>query len=101
MPIGGFVINIKPERKEILLKELASYPEIEIFGHDERGHLIAVLETESSEKMEALVQELSRLPGVISLDLAYLHGEDEVERIEAGELKPKIRFHRLRPEESS
>ncbi len=98
MPIGGFVVNVLPERIETVRKALAVYPEVEIYGHDEQGRLIVVLDTRTSEEMEALVQEISRQEGVLSMDLAYLHGEDEVEKIEAGEYKPKIRFARHRPE---
>ncbi|GEM_PF-1080342 len=101
MPIGGFVVHVQPEEKEEILRELSRHPQVEVFGHDEKGHLIVVLETETSEEMEALVEELSRLRGVINFNLAYLHAEDEVKKIEAGEIKPEIRFHRLRPEESS
>ncbi len=98
MPIGGFVVNVVPEELEAVRKALAAYPEVEIYGHDEKGRLIVVLETQTSEEMETLVREISRQEGVLSMDLAYLHGEDEVEKIEAGEYKPKIRFSRHRPE---
>ncbi len=101
MPIGGFVVNIIPEEKE---KVLAAFEEVEaltVYGYDDEGHLIVVLENESSEEMEKLVRRLLQIEGVLSFDLAYLHGEDEVEKIEAGEFKPKIRFHRFRPEDAS
>ncbi len=96
MPIGGFVVNILPEQRKTVLKALAPYPEVEVYGDDQRGHLIVVIETESSEEMEALVERLSQIEGVINFDLAYLHGEDEVKKIEAGEIRPKIRFSRYR-----
>lgn len=97
MPIGGFVVNVLPEQKKTVLKTLARYPEVEVYGDDQRGHLIVVIETATSEEMEGLIARLSRIEGVINFDLAYLHGEDEVEKIEAGEIKPKIRFSRYRP----
>jgi len=101
MPIGGFVVNVVPEKKEEVLKAFGAFPELTVYGHDEKGHLIVVLDTESSEEMEKLVQRLLQIEGVLSFGLAYLHGEDEVEKIEAGEFKPKIRFHRFRPEDFS
>ncbi len=101
MPIGGFVVYTKPQKTKEVLRWLSSRPEVEVYGHDEAGHVIVVLETETSEQMEDLVQIISQRPGVLHCDLAYLHGEDEVKKIEAGEIKPPIRFHRLRPEESS
>ena len=96
MPIGGFVVHVIPEKKDDVLKGLTLYPQVSIYGHDDQGHVIVVLETQRSEEMEKLVQELLKIEGIISFDLAYLHGEDEVEEIEAGHYKPKIRFHRFR-----
>ncbi len=101
MPIGGFVVNIVPEEKEKVLAAFEEVKALTVYGHDDEGHLIVVLENESSEEMEKLVRRLLQIEGVLSFDLAYLHGEDEVEKIEAGEFKPKIRFHRFRPEDAS
>ena len=101
MPIGGFVAHILPEKKEEVLSSFSRFEKLTIYGHDEKGHVIVVLESETSEEMEDLVHQLLKIEGVLSLDLAYLHGEDEVEKIERGEIKPPIRFHRLRPEDFS
>ncbi|WP_022853618.1 chaperone NapD [Thermodesulfatator atlanticus] len=98
MPIGGFVVHVLPEKKDRVLDELSQVECLTIYGYDERGHIIVVLETETSEEMEKMVDSLAEIDGIITFDLAYLHGEDEVERIEKGEYKPKIRFSRFRPE---
>lgn len=94
MPIGGFVLHVKPEERDKVLKKLENFEGLTVYGYDERGQVIVVLEAETSEAMEKMVEDLLTLEGVINCDLAYLHGEDEVEKIEKGEYVPKIRFGR-------
>ncbi|OAG28043.1 chaperone NapD [Thermodesulfatator autotrophicus] len=96
MPIGGFVVHVIPDKKDKVLDSLAGFQSLTIYGHDEKGHVIVVLDTATSEEMERLVDKIGEIDGVINCDLAYLHGEDEVEKIESGEYKPKIRFSRVK-----
>ncbi len=98
MPVGGFVLHVKPEDKEKILPILSKFEGLTVYGHNEQGQIVIVLETETSEEMENLVERLVALEGVLTCDLAYLHGEDEVEKIERGEYVPKIRFGR-RPDQ--
>ena len=94
MPIGGFVLHVRPERREEILPVLERMEGLTVYGYDDRGQIVIVLETETSEAMEKVVEEILGLEGVINCDLAYLHGENEVEKIEKGEYVPKIRFGR-------
>lgn len=94
MPIGGFVLHVKPERRKEVLDKLSDFQGLTVYGYDDKGQIVIVLESETSEKMENTVERLLALEGVINCDLAYLHGEDEVEKIEKGEYVPKIRFGR-------
>ncbi len=90
MPIGGFVVNCLPQDKDSVLKKLSSVPGASVYGEDDRGYLILVLETETSEAMEQLVDEIATFDEVLAVNLAYLHGEDEVEQILKGRLKPPL-----------
>jgi len=94
VPIGGFVLHVQPERRDEILARISYFEGLTVYGYDERGQVIIVLEAETSERMEKTVEKLLSLEGVINCDLAYLHGEDEVEKIERGEYVPKIRFGR-------
>ncbi|NPA48794.1 MAG: chaperone NapD [Thermodesulfobacteria bacterium] len=94
MPIGGFVLHVQPERREDVLEEISRFPDLTVYGYDDKGQVVIVLESETSEEMEKRVDSLLSIEGVITCDLAYLHGEDEVEKIERGEYVPKIRFGR-------
>jgi len=92
MPIGGFVIHVWPAKKPQVLKELAREERLSVYAHDDKGHVVVVIETETSEEMAHLVRSLSLIEGIFTINLAYLYGEDEVEKIESGAYKPQTVF---------
>lgn len=62
MPISGVVITSRPDHKREVLQGLATISEIEVHGDDTKGHIVAVLETASSEDMEKSSIGLTRIP---------------------------------------
>ncbi len=90
MPIGGFVIMVDPKDMQNILSELDKRHGLEVYGSDPRGNIVVVMETDTADEMELIVREISRISGVLSVGLTYLHAEDEVEKIEKGEFVPKI-----------
>lgn len=96
MPIGSFVINMDEESREQILKKLKDFRKVTVYGGDEKGHLIIVIESETSEEMEKIEAKIKSIDGVITSNLAYLFYGDEFEKIEKGENKPKIRFGKKR-----
>ncbi len=96
MPIGGFVISAIPDKREKIIEKLKEIPEIEVYGSDERGNIIAVIESETSEEMEKLIDEIKGWQDILSIGLSYLHFEDEVDKIEKGEIKPRNIFRKRR-----
>ncbi|NPA15615.1 MAG: chaperone NapD [Deferribacteres bacterium] len=89
MPVGGFVVSVLPDDAERLKNELALVDGVEVYGWDEKGNIVVVIEAETSDLMEELVEKLKRIDGVLTVGLAYLHFEDEVDKIERGEIKPE------------
>ena len=90
MPIGGFVVHTKPENTEKVIKYLKKFNEIEVYSHDEKGNIVVVIETELSDQMDALVDKIRREnENILAVSVAYLHYEDEVEKIERGEYVPE------------
>lgn len=85
MPIGGIVIASKPEQKEIVLQDLTQIPEVEIHGDDEKGNIVAVLDTKSSEDMERIIDRINKDENVLNVGMTYLNTEDEAEQMEQGE----------------
>jgi len=94
MPIGGFVVALDLSLKDGVLNQFAQFPQIEVHGVDEQGNAVVVIDTETSDKMEQLTRQLQKIDGVLSLGVTYFHAEDEIEKIESGELKPTFSFGR-------
>ncbi len=79
MPVGGFVINVDPDRIEESIKKLTSFRGVEIHGSDEKGNVIAVIESSNFHEMEEMVKEIMKIETVLSVGLTYFNAEDEVE----------------------
>ncbi len=94
MPIGGFVVSTLPEEKENVIQTLKGMVGNTVYGSDEEGNIILVLDMETSDEMEKRVEEIKKIPGVLNVGLAYMHFEDELEKIEKGIIKPEIPFGR-------
>ena len=85
MPISGVVITSRPTDRAEVLRSLAGIADVEVFGDDQQGNIVAVLETASSEDMEKLIDRISKEPCVLQVGLTYLNTEDEAERMAQGE----------------
>jgi nitrate reductase NapD len=89
MPISGVVISSRPQDKTDVLLTLAAMSAVEVFGDDEQGHIVAVLETASSEDMQNLIDRISKDQMVLNVGLTYLNTEDEALRLPDGKDVPK------------
>ena len=85
MPISGVVITVKANHKQQVLADMTEVPGIEVHGDDDKGHIVAVLETESSEEMEALIDRIAKDENVLNVGLTYLNTEDEAEKMARGD----------------
>lgn len=85
MPIGGIVITSRPEKKDKVLVDLEQYKELEVHGADENGNIVAVLDTESSEEMEAVIDTINKHEYILNVGMTYLNTEDEADRMAMGE----------------
>jgi nitrate reductase NapAB chaperone NapD len=77
MPIGGFVINVRPDDREQAIQSLESVPKLEIEGSDEQGNVVAVIDTETSREMQGVIDQLNKIDTVLSVNLTYVNVEDE------------------------
>lgn len=85
MPISGVVISARVSEKQEVLEALASIPEVEVHGDDEKGNIVAVLDTVSSEEMEKIIDRINKDENVLHVGMTYLNTEDEAERMASGE----------------
>ena len=85
MPIGGVVITCVADDKQQVLEALAAISEVEVHGDDEAGNIVAVLDTETSEVMEAVIDRINGMEPVLGVGMTYLNTEDEAQRLADGE----------------
>ena len=81
MPIGGFVVSLLPDKFDEVMACLRDIEGCEVHeAIEERADsVVVVLEAETSRKIEEMVDKIKAIDGVLSVDLAYLNVEDEIE----------------------
>lgn len=89
MPIGGVVITGRPEDTATIKDRVAGLDGIEVHGNDDAGNIVAVLDVDSSEKMEKLIDKINKFDEVLNVGLTYLNIEDEADQLAQGEKLPK------------
>lgn len=94
MPIGGFVVTIDTRVQDNVLSQFAKIPAVEFHAVDAEGNCVVVIDTQTSDEMEQITRQLQKIDGVIALGVTYFHAEDEIEKIERGELEPTLSFGR-------
>ncbi|MGI9538337.1 MAG: chaperone NapD [Desulfocapsaceae bacterium] len=85
MPIGGVVITCRAELSETVLRDLKSYSTLEIHGADDKGNIVAVIDSETSEEMETLIDTINKHEHILNVGMTYLNTEDEAEKMARGE----------------
>lgn len=85
MPIGGIVITCNVELKDQVLKDLEAYADLEIHGADDQGNIVAVIDSDSSEDMEKLIDTINKHDQILNVGMTYLNTEDEAEKMARGE----------------
>lgn len=90
MPIGGAIISIRPQERDIALAGLKDFSEVEVHGVDEQGNVVVVLDTPTSVDMEMVIKSLHKQPWVLHVSLTYLNVEDEAEKIAGGDYAPAV-----------
>ena len=83
MPIGGFVVSVLPGDYEDIRTSLMAVKGCDVYdtiqgGASKDDSIVITLETATSSEMEAVVEAIKRINGVLGVDLAYLNIEDEV-----------------------
>jgi nitrate reductase NapD len=79
MPVSGCVISIDMSQSDKVVAKLKACDDVTLYGEDDKGNLIAVLESETSKALEKRVEELQAMEGILSLGMAYINIEDEAD----------------------
>lgn len=88
MVIAGFVVQCQPQSQQDTVTALEAIGQIEVFGADEKGNIITVVDADSSADLEQIVKKMEKLEQVLTVGLAYLNMEDEAEQIALGAISP-------------
>lgn len=88
MVIAGFVVQCQPHSQQDTVVALEALGQVEVFGADEKGNIVTVVDAESSADLEKIVKKMESLEQVLTVGLTYLNMEDEAEKIALGELSP-------------
>ncbi len=94
MPIASFIMTLDRHDPEQIIRNCQCDSEVEVHGLDDAGQAVLVIDATSSRRLEELATRLQQLDGVLSLVPVYLNAEDEIARIESGELRPEFSFGR-------
>ncbi|MBU0663757.1 MAG: chaperone NapD [Proteobacteria bacterium] len=98
MVIAGFVVQCQPQSQQDTVVALEALGQVEVFGADEKGNIVTVVDTDSSADLEKIVKKMESLEQVMTVGLTYLNMEDEAEKIASGELSPDPFPRKHRPE---
>jgi len=79
MPISGVVISTRPEDQHQARQFLATCAGVEVHGADDRGNIVAVFDTRTTEEMERLVKKVNACPLVLHAGITYINMEDVVD----------------------
>lgn len=100
MVIGGFVVQCLPEERTAVVEQLSSLQGLEVYGTDEKGNVVAVVEADSSDDLGEMVKLMEKTESVLNVGMTYMNMEDEAEQIAAGESTPDVFRGRNRKRDS-
>ncbi len=72
MAIGGIVVTVEPDDRKETEIFLAEFPELTVYGSDEKGNIIGRLQGIDSEAVAEIVRKIQSMDTVCNVSLAYL-----------------------------
>ena len=76
MAVGGIVITVEPDDRKEAEISLAGFPELTVYGSDEKGNIIGRLKGIDSEEITTLVGKIQSMDRVCNVSLAYLNQDE-------------------------
>ncbi|NOZ55837.1 MAG: chaperone NapD [Calditrichaeota bacterium] len=76
MPIAGLAVLVKPDQTDSVRETLSQMECVEVYGADDKGNLIVVLDCSSTEQMREVEKQLRQVDGVVNVAGAYYNFED-------------------------
>ncbi len=76
MAVGGIVITVEPDDRKETEIFLAGFPELTVYGSDEKGNIIGRLQGINSEAVAEIVRKIQSMDTVCNVSFAYLIQEE-------------------------
>ena len=77
--ITSCVAYVRPEATGNVVRAILATRLAEVPRHDERGHLVILIERGSTAEVLDVIDAIRALDGVLAVHLAYQHAESEAE----------------------
>ncbi len=76
MAVGGVIITVCPADKRAVELTLTKFTELQVFGSDERGNILAKITSRDERSIKELIKTIEDLHAVSMVNLAYLNHQD-------------------------
>lgn len=74
--ISSLVVQVRPDSLLAVRDAITALPGTEIHAESELGKLVVVLDVESAAVLSERMDQIQKLPGVLSASLVFHHVED-------------------------
>jgi nitrate reductase NapD len=79
MNLSSIIIQTRPEFMEEVLQAVRKSTHCEYHLHDEKGRIIVTIEGKDTEEEVGKLEEVKKIPHVISADMVFAYSEDELD----------------------
>ena len=76
MAISGVVITVLPSDKREVELALSKFSELQVYGSDEDGNIIATIKSLDDHSMKTMIAKIENLNSVSQVHIAYLKNDD-------------------------
>ena len=76
MAISGVVIRVSPADKREVELALSKFSQLQVYGSDEEGNIIATIKSIDEQSMKKKIAEIENLNSVSQVHIAYLKNDD-------------------------
>lgn len=80
MNISGILVQVRPEYIEDVIQAIKDSEHSDYHMHDENGKIVVTIEGEDVSEEIAKLNQLQKIPHVISADMMYAYSEDELDK---------------------
>ena len=80
--ISSLVVQTQPAMLASVRKQLDAIPEAEVFGENEEGKLVVVLDTDDNRKAADKITDIQNQAGVLSATLIYQYDDQFESQVE-------------------